>query len=327
MFLDQEAIIKIAKKTLQIESQAVAALVDRIGKDFVEAVELIDRCQGRLVITGMGKSGLIGKKIASTFASIGIPAFFLHPAEGVHGDLGMVTRGDALMGISNSGETEEVLRLLPVIKRFRAPLLGITGNLASTLARESDIVLDTGVTEEACPLGLVPTASTTATLAMGDALATALLQKKDLKREDFAVFHPGGSLGKKLFLKVKDLIHTGKEIPRVSLNALLKDIIYEISSKGLGVTSVVNENGIIQGIITDGDLRRLMEQDGEGSIFEKCAQQIMTSNPKTIEPEDLGAKAVQIMEQFSITSLLVLNEKRHVEGIIHLHDLLKAGVV
>lgn len=310
-----------------MEAQSVAALVDRIGEDFVEAVELIDRCQGRVVITGMGKSGLIGKKITSTLASIGIPALFLHPAEGIHGDLGMVTRGDVLVGISNSGETDEVLRLLPTIKRFGVPLIGLIGNLSSTLARESDIVLDVGVAEEACPLGLIPTASTTATLAMGDALAAALLQKKGLNREDFALFHPGGSLGKKLLLKVKDLMHTGNKIPQVSLNALLKDVIYEISSKSLGVTVVVNEDGIVQGIVTDGDLRRLMERDGEGNIFQKSAQQIMTLNPKNIEAEDLAAKAVQVMERFSITSLLILNEKRHIEGIIHLHDLLRAGVV
>lgn len=324
---DRVSIVEVARRTLRVEAQSVAALVDRIGEDFVEAVELIDRCQGRVVITGMGKSGLIGKKITSTLASIGIPALFLHPAEGIHGDLGMVTRGDVLVGISNSGETEEVLRLLPTIKRFRIPLIGIIGHLSSTLARESDIVLDVGVAEEACPLGLIPTASTTATLAMGDALAAALLQKKGLNREDFALFHPGGSLGKKLLLKVKDLMHTGKKIPQVPLSSLLKDVIYEISSKGLGVTVVVNEDGIVQGIVTDGDLRRLMERDGEGNIFKKSAQQIMTLNPKNIEAEDLAAKAVQVMERFSITSLLILNEKRHIEGIIHLHDLLRAGVV
>lgn len=318
-------ILELAKKALMVESRAVAALAGRIGDEFLQAVDLIHRCQGRVVITGMGKSGLIGKKIASTFASIGTPALFLHPAEGIHGDLGMVTRGDLLLGISNSGETEEVLRLLPAIKRFRVPLIGITGNLSSTLARESDIVLDVGVEEEACPLGLVPTASTTATLAMGDALAVALLQKKGLRKEDFALFHPGGSLGKRLLLKVKDLMHTGKEVPRVTREAPLKDVIYEISSKGLGVTSVVDEEGIVQGIVTDGDLRRLMER--ETDLFHKTAQEIMTVNPKTIESESLAAQAIQVMEYYAITSLLILDEQRRAEGIIHLHDMLKAGVV
>ncbi|MBI1987074.1 MAG: KpsF/GutQ family sugar-phosphate isomerase [Nitrospinae bacterium] len=318
-------ILELAKKALLVESRAVAALAGRIGEEFLQAVDLIHRCQGRVVITGMGKSGLIGKKITSTFASIGTPALFLHPAEGIHGDLGMVTRGDLLLGISNSGETEEVLRLLPAIKRFRVPLIGITGNLSSTLARESDIVLDVGVEEEACPLGLVPTASTTATLAMGDALAVALLQRKGLRKEDFALFHPGGSLGKRLLLKVKDLMHTGKEVPRVTREALLKDVIYEISSKGLGVTSVVDEEGIVHGIVTDGDLRRLMER--ETDLFHKTAQEIMTVNPKTIEGESLAAQAIQVMEYYAITSLLILDEQRRAEGIVHLHDMLKAGVV
>ena len=318
-------IIEQAKRVLMIESKAIASLVDRIGENFVHAAELIYRCSGRVVVTGMGKSGIIGKKIASTLASVGTPALFLHPAEGVHGDLGMVTRGDVIVCLSNSGETEELLKLLPVIKRFNIKLIAITGNTKSTLAKNSDVVLDASVDEEACPWDIVPTASTTASLAMGDAIAIALLDKKGFKKEDFALFHPAGSLGKSLLLTVNDLMHKGDAIPIVRENAPLKDIIYEISSKKLGVTTVVDGKRVLKGIVTDGDLRRLLEKGKD--VFEIKASEIMSKNPKTIDKDELAAKALQIMEQYSITSLLIVDGKNSPTGIVHLHDLLKAGVV
>jgi len=308
-----------------IESKAIEALIGRIGEDFVQAVELIYKCSGRVVVTGMGKSGIIGKKIASTLASVGTPALFLHPADGIHGDLGMVTKGDVIICLSNSGETEELLKLLPVIKRFNIKLIAITGNTKSTLARSGDVVLDVSVDEEACPWDIVPTASTTATLAMGDALAIALLDKKGFSKEDFAIFHPGGSLGKSLLLTVNDLMHKGDTIPIVREDAILKDVIYEISSKKMGVTAVVDGKMVLKGIVTDGDLRRLLEKRRD--IFEIKASEIMSKNPKTIDKDELAAKALQIMEQYSITSLLIVDGKNSPTGIVHLHDLLKAGVV
>lgn len=318
-------IIEQAKRVLMIESKAIEALVDRIGEDFVQAVELIYKCSGRVVVTGMGKSGIIGKKIASTMASLGTPALFLHSAEGVHGDLGMVTRGDVVISISNSGETEEILKLIPIIKRFNIKHISITGNINSTLAKRSDVVLDVSVDEEACPWNIVPTASTAASLAMGDALAIALLNKKGFKKNDFALLHPGGSLGRSLLLTVNDLMHQGDAIPIVRENAMLKDVIYEISSKRLGVTTVVNTDGVLKGIVTDGDLRRLLEKRRD--VFEITAAEIMSKNPKTIDKDELAAKALQIMEQYSITSLLIVDGKNSPTGIVHLHDLLKAGVV
>ncbi len=318
-------IIEQAKRVLMIESKAIEALVDRIGEDFVQAVELIYKCSGRVVVTGMGKSGIIGKKIASTLASVGTPALFLHPADGIHGDLGMVTKGDVIICLSNSGETEELLKLLPVIKRFDIKLIAITGNTKSTLARNGDVVLDVSVDEEACPWDIVPTASTTATLAMGDALCIALLDKKGFSKEDFAIFHPGGSLGKSLLLTVNDLMHKGDTIPIVREDAILKDVIYEISSKKMGVTAVVDGKMALKGIVTDGDLRRLLEKRRD--IFEIKASEIMSKNPKIIDKDELAAKALQIMEQYSITSLLIVDGKNFPTGIVHLHDLLKAGVV
>lgn len=317
-------IIEQAKKVFQIESKAIASLVDRINENFIRAVELIHNCKGRVVVTGMGKSGIIGKKIASTMASLGTPALFLHSAEGVHGDLGMVTRGDVVISISNSGETEEILKLIPIIKRFNIKLIAITGNINSTLAKRSDVVLDVSVDEEACPWNIVPTASTAASLAMGDALAIVLLDKKGFKKNDFALLHPGGSLGRSLLLTVNDLMHQGDAIPVVRESSMLKDVIYEISSKRLGVTTVVNTDGVLKGIVTDGDLRRLLEKRRD--IFEITASEIMSKNPKTIDKDELAAKALQIMEQYSITSLLIVDGKNSPTGIVHLHDLLKAGV-
>ncbi|HET6364165.1 MAG: KpsF/GutQ family sugar-phosphate isomerase [Nitrospirota bacterium] len=318
-----------ARRVLKIEADAVAALIDRIDERFEQAVEMILDCKGRVVVTGMGKSGLIGKKIAATLASTGTPALFLHPAEGIHGDLGMVTRGDTVIALSNSGETEEVARMLPALKRLGIKLIALTGNTDSTLAKNSDVVIDVGVKEEACPLGLAPTASTTATLAMGDALAVALLDKRGFREEDFACFHPGGTLGKRLLLRVQDLMHTGNAIPVVSEATLIKDAIYEISSKKMGVTSVLDGAGKLVGVISDGDLRRWMERTektGE-NLLAKEAKDIMTKNPKVIKSETLAAEAVAIMERNSITCLIVTDHDAKPEGVIHLHDLLKAGVV
>jgi arabinose-5-phosphate isomerase len=318
-----------AKRVLKIEADAVAALIDRIDERFEQAVEMILDCKGRVVVTGMGKSGLIGKKIAATLASTGTPALFLHPAEGIHGDLGMVTRGDTVIALSNSGETEEIARMLPSLKRLGIKIIALTGNTDSTLAKNSDVVIDVGVKEEACPLGLAPTASTTATLAMGDALAVALLDKRGFREEDFACFHPGGTLGKRLLLRVRDLMHIGDAIPAVSEATLIKDAIYEISSKKMGVTSVLDGAGKLVGVISDGDLRRWMERTektGE-NLLAKKAKDIMTKNPKVTNREALAAEAVAIMEKNSITCLIVTDHDAKPEGVIHLHDLLKAGVV
>jgi arabinose-5-phosphate isomerase len=318
-----------AKKVLRIEAEAIAALVDRIDESFEQAVELILKCKGRVVVTGMGKSGLIGKKIAATLASTGTPALFLHPAEGIHGDLGMVTRGDTVIALSNSGETEELSKMLPSLKRLGIRIISLTGNPGSTLAKNSDVVINVGVKEEACPLGLAPTASTTAALAMGDALAVALLDKRGFREEDFACFHPGGSLGKKLLLRVGDLMHIGNDVPIVTEATLIKDAIYEISSKKMGVTAVISAGGRLTGVISDGDLRRWMEKTektGE-NLLAKKAEEIMTRHPKVANKDSLAAEAVAIMEKHSITCLIVTDAAAKPEGVIHLHDLLKAGVV
>lgn len=320
-------LIETAKRVLQIEADAVLALQARLDADFVQAVEMILSCKGKVVVTGMGKSGLICQKIAATMASTGTPTFFLHPAEGIHGDLGMLAKGDVIIGISNSGETEEVCRILPVIKRMGLPLISMSGNPKSTLAIAGDVHLDISVDEEACPLGLAPTASTTATLAMGDALAVALLEERGFKEEDFALFHPGGALGKRLLLRVEDMMHTGKDVPLVLPEVLLRDALFEITSKKLGVTGVVDSQGQMLGVFTDGDLRRIMEQ-GLDSL-QKPISEVMTTAPKRILRRNLAAKALQIMESHSITSLFVFDdeENRVPVGIVHLHDLLKAGVV
>jgi arabinose-5-phosphate isomerase len=276
---------------------------------------------------GMGKSGLVGRKIASTFASTGTPSFFLHPAEGLNGDFGMLAKEDLIIAISYSGETRELLEVLPLIKRYGNRLITLTGNENSTLSKAGDVNLDIRVKEEACPLGLAPTSSTTATLALGDALAVALMGKKDFKKEDFAILHPGGVLGKRLLLKVEDLMHVGKAFPMVSEKTLMKDAIFEITSKRLGVTAVCNTEGHLMGVITDGDLRRGLEKFSD--LFNREAFEVMTKNPKWIEKDALAAKAVQRMEEYSITSLFVFKKAgdKVPVGIIHLHDLLKAGVV
>lgn len=319
-------IVDIAKKVLKIEADAVSALIEKLNSDFEKAVEIIFSSRGRVVVTGMGKSGLVGKKIAATLASTGTPAFFLHPAEASHGDLGMVTADDVIVAISNSGETEELVGLIPFLKRFNVSLISMTGNPDSTLSKAAEVTLDVSVKEEACPMGVVPTASTTATLAMGDALAVALLIKRGFKEEDFAFFHPGGSLGKKLFIKVKDLMHTGDALPFVSPDMPMIKATVEISSKRLGVTIVAGSDKRILGIITDGDLRRGIEKWGK-AFFDMNAGEVMTKNPKTISEDELAVKALSIMEKHSITSIVVPDDNGKAVGIIHLHDILKQGIV
>ena len=319
-------ILNIAKRVLKIEADAVLALIERLNSNFEKAVEIIYRSKGRVVVTGMGKSGLVGKKIAATLASTGTPAFFLHPAEASHGDLGMVTSDDVIIAISNSGETGELAGLIPFLKRFNVSLISMTGNPNSTLSRAADVNLDISVKEEACPLGIVPTASTTTTMAMGDALAVALLTKRGFNEEDFAFFHPGGSLGKKLFIKVKDLMHTGDALPVISPGTPMTEAVMEISSKRMGVTVVAEADKRILGIITDGDVRRGIEKWGK-EFFDMNAEEVMTKNPKTISEEELAAKALSIMEKLSITSLAVPDENGRAVGIIHLHDILRQGIV
>jgi arabinose-5-phosphate isomerase len=319
------SVIETGKKVLRIESDSVAGLIDRIDHNFAQVVFQLNTCKGHVVVTGMGKSGLIGSKIAATFSSIGLPAVFLHAAEASHGDIGIITKNDLIIAISNSGETEEILKLLPILKRLKCTLAAMTGNPNSTLAKRCDFTLDIGVKEEACSRDLVPTSSTTATLAMGDALAMALLELRGFREEDFAQNHPGGSLGKKLLTTVEDLMRTEQEIPLVTEEANISDVLREMSEKCLGTTLVVDENRQIAGIITDGDLRRLIEKKVD--ISSAVAGQIMSSRPKTILPDCMAAQAVQQMEEFSITSLAVTEDGKNILGIIHLQDLLRAGIV
>jgi arabinose-5-phosphate isomerase len=320
-------ILNEVKRVLKIEAQSILDLIDQIDENLLRAVELLYQCNGKVVLMGMGKSGLVGRKISSTFASTGTPSFFLHPAEGLNGDFGMLAKEDVIIAISNSGETRELLEALPLIKRYGNRLITFTGNSNSTLARAGDVNLNVHVKEEACPLGLAPTASTTTTLALGDALAIALMGKRGFKKEDFAILHPGGALGKRLLLKVEDLMHVGKAFPMVSEKTLMKDAIFEITSKRLGVTGVCNAEGHLVGVITDGDLRRALEKFSD--LFNREASEVMTKTPKWIEKDALAAKGVQRMEEHSITSLFVFNKPgdKVPAGIIHLHDLLKAGVV
>jgi arabinose-5-phosphate isomerase len=319
-------VIDEARRVIRVEALALSAMADRIDSSFEHAIDLILASSGRVIVSGMGKSGLVGQKIASTMASTGTPAFFLHPAEGIHGDLGMIMTGDVVIAISNSGETEEILRILPSIKRLGAHLIAMSGNPASNLARSSDVILDVSVSEEACPLGLAPTASTTATLAMGDALAVALLVKRGFKAEDFAIFHPGGALGKKLILRVEDLMHSGDAIPLVQEDTLMKEALFVITAKGLGVTGVCDASGALKGVITDGDLRRSLEKGFD--ILNQRASEIMKHGPLRIKRSELAAAALQIMEQRAITSLFVYENDQSFApcGVIHLHDILKAGI-
>lgn len=317
-----------ARRTLDLEARAITAMADRLDARYVQAVDLIHACRGRVVVTGMGKSGLIGQKIAATLSSTGTPSFFLHPADGSHGDLGMLTRQDCGIVLSNSGETAEVVAIIPVIKRLGLPLIGLLGRVDSTLARVSDVVLDVSVTQEACPLGLAPTSSTTAALAMGDALAVSLLEKRGFNAEQFALFHPGGNLGKRLLLKVQDLMHVGSRIPLVSDQGSGQDAIFEMTAKRFGMTGVVDHQGGLVGIITDGDLRRHLE--GGHALLSKKAGALMTPRPQTISAEALAVEALRKMEEKKITSLFVHpggDDSGGVLGVIHLHDLLQAGLM
>ena len=319
-------IINQAKNILKIEADAVSSLISRIDESFIQAIEIMHSCHGKVVVSGMGKSGIIGKKIAATLASTGTPAFYLNPAEGGHGDVGVVSKGDVVLAISNSGETDEIIRLLPTLKRLDIKIIALTGNHHSTLAKASDVSLDVSVREEACPMGLAPTASTTAALAMGDALAITLLSKKGFTEEDFAFFHPGGNLGRRLLLTVEDIMHTGNAIPSVHTDSLMKDAIIEISSKRLGITAVTDNTFKLQGVITDGDLRRGLEKWDE-KFFSLKAGDVMTHRPKTITGHMLAAKAVALMEKYSITVLMVTDDESNIKGVLHLHDLLRAGIV
>jgi arabinose-5-phosphate isomerase len=313
--------LETGRRVLEIEARAIAELVGRLDRRFEQAVETIFACRGRLVVAGMGKSGLVGQKISATFSSTGTPSFFLHPAEALHGDLGRLVPDDVLMALSYSGETEELLRLLDTVKRLAVPLIVLTGMPASTLALASDVVIDVSISEEACPLGLAPTASTTAMLAVGDALAMALLERRGFKEEDYAALHPGGGLGVRL-RRVENVMHTGEEIPRVHPETTLPDVIYEISKKGLGHTAVVESDGRLAGVISDGDLRRFFQREG-GHALEHAAGDVMTRSPVTIGRSELATRALNLMEKRRITSLLVLDDEGRLEGAVHIHDLWK----
>ena len=322
---DPDKILALAKSVLETEAQAVLALAGRLDRNFVAAVNLVLGCKGRVVVSGIGKSGHIAHKIAATLASTGTPAFFVHPAEAIHGDLGMIAPDDIVIALSNSGESSELLTILPLLKRRGARLIAMTGNARSTLARDADVFLDAGVATEAGPLGLAPTASTTAALALGDALALALLDARGFGAEDFARSHPGGALGRKLLVRVSELMHRGKALPTVPLGASLSDALLEMSSKRLGMTAIVDADGKLAGLYTDGDLRRTLEKDID--IRSAKVADVMTRNPHTIAEDKLAAEAVQTMEKFSINGLLVLDGRGHVVGALNMHDLLRAGVV
>ncbi len=319
MAMTKKEIINVGKQVLELEAKAVQALVPRLDESFADAVEALSRTKSRVIITGMGKSGLVGRKIASTLASCGTPALYIHPAEAGHGDLGMIVKDDILVVISHSGETREINHLLEFVKRIGIRLIGITGDKKSKLAQYSDIVLETKVEREAGPAGVIPTASSTAALAMGDALAIALMKKKAFGIKDFVFFHPKGEAGKKL-LKIKNLMHKGREIPTVSRNASMKDVLTEVSDKKLGMTCVIDKNKNLVGIITDGDLRRAIQKYGT-AFLRKKATDCMSDSPLTIDKNDLATKALHIMEENKITSLIIKNKTGKIEGIIHLHDL------
>jgi arabinose-5-phosphate isomerase len=317
--------LDVGRRVLDIEARAVQALIQRLDGGFSDAVDLLYDCKGKVVVSGMGKSGLIGQKIAATMASTGTPSFFLHPAEGLHGDLGMLARGDLLIAISNSGETQEILQLLPFMERMGVPVVSIVGRMGSTLAKNSAVALDVSVAEEACPMGLAPTASTTATLAMGDALAVALLEKRGFKEQDFAQFHPGGTLGRRLLVKVRDVMHAGAELPQVQETVSTSVALLEMSAKKLGMTTVVDRAGALVGVITDGDLRRFVQQGGDFS--KGTAGSLASRRPKMIGPDELAAKAVEMMERYAITTLVVADNAKRIVGVVHLHDLLKHGII
>ena len=323
--MDQARLLTLAERVLRLEAEGIVALTRRLDERFVRAVQLMHDCLGRVIVTGMGKSGLVGRKIAATLASTGTPAYFLHPAEGGHGDIGMVARGDVVLALSNSGETDEVLAVVPTIKRLGIPLIVLTGCPGSTLARQAEVAVDVGVSEEACPMNLAPTSSTTAALAMGDALAMALLDLRGLRPEDYAALHPRGSLGWRALFKVRDLMHTGDAVPRVFEDAAMKDAMEEMSAKRMGMTVVVDLDGRLTGIITDGDLRR--QQLVHGSLLDRRASECMTREPRCIEADDLAARALAVMESHAITCLVVPDESGRPSGILRLQDILRARIV
>ena len=311
--------LETARKVLEIEAKALAELVGRLDERFVRAVDFLFACRGRVVVAGMGKSGIIGQKISATLSSTGTPSFFLHPAEALHGDLGRLVPNDVLVALSYSGETEELLRLLDTVKRLAIPLIALTGNPASTLGQASDVSIDVGIREEACPLGLAPTASTTAMLAMGDALAMALLERRGFKEDDYAALHPGGGLGVKL-KRVENVMHTGEQVPRVGPDTPMPDVIYEMSRKGLGLTTVVAEGDRLVGLISDGDLRRFFQREGNHALG-LAAVDCMTRTPVTIGRKELATRALNLMESRKITALAVVNSQGKLEGVVHIHDL------
>ena len=318
-------ILRRAKEVFKIEAEAVSALAHKLDDNFVKAVEAISNCRGRVVVTGMGKAGIIGQKISATLASLGTPSIWLHSAEAVHGDLGRVTKEDIVIALSNSGETEETKSLIPVLKKIGAKIIAVTGNKNSSLAKFSNLVLDVSVKKEACPLGLAPTSSTTAMLAMGDALAVCLVEKKGFKEKDFALFHPGGALGRKLLLKVDDIMRKGKDNPIVNEEAIVKDVLYAITEARAGSASVVNKSGKLSGIFTDGDLRRHLETDA--SLSRRKVKEVMTKNPVTILPEKLAVEALRILEERKIDELPVVDKKGRPVGLLDVQDVLRAGLV
>jgi arabinose-5-phosphate isomerase len=323
--LNPEQTLHLARQVLITEADAVRALAGRLDQNFYRAVELILACRGRVVVSGMGKSGHVGHKIAATLASTGTPAFFVHPGEASHGDLGMIAHDDVVIALSNSGESAEITSILPLIKRRGAKLIGMSGNPQSTLGTESDVHLNAAVDKEACPFNLAPTASTTAALALGDALAVVLLEARGFSAEDFARTHPGGSLGRRLLVRVRDVMHTGERLPRVTLAASTKEALLEMTDKGLGMTAIVDDTDRVRGVFTDGDLRRALEKKLD--ILSVGVDQVMTPNPKTIGPDQLAAEAVEKMETLRINGLLVVNEGGQLAGALNMHDLLRAGVV
>jgi arabinose-5-phosphate isomerase len=325
MKLHDEKLRALGLAVIQVETQAIAALAEQINEQFVLACKLMFACKGRVVVTGMGKSGHIAGKIAATLASTGTPAFFVHSGEASHGDLGMITAQDVVLALSNSGETEEVITLLPIIKRLGVPLIAMTGNPASTLAKFATAHINVAVEQEACPLGLAPTSSTTAALVMGDALAVSLLEARGFTRDDFALSHPGGSLGKRLLLRVSDMMHVGEQIPSVQESAFISDALLEMTEKKLGMTAIVNAQGQVNGIFTDGDLRRMLSKNL--NIHTTSIMEVMTSQCAVITADILAAEAMQIMERKKINALIVVDDTQHAVGALNMHDLIRAGIV
>ncbi|MBY6191495.1 KpsF/GutQ family sugar-phosphate isomerase [Microbulbifer agarilyticus] len=323
--MGKDLILQAGRRTITMETAAVAALEARVDDSFHRACELMLACSGRVIVSGMGKSGHIGRKIAATLASTGTPSFFVHPGEASHGDLGMITRHDVVIAISNSGSSAEVLTLLPLLKRLGIPLISMTGKADSPLAQSADVNLDIAVETEACPLNLAPTSSTTVTLVMGDALAVALLEARGFTAEDFAFSHPGGALGRQLLLKVADVMHAGEELPQVSPDTPLSKALLEMTSKGFGMTTVVDSNGQLLGVFTDGDLRRVIDQKLE--LDTATMEQVMSRRPKTVSAHTLAAEALRIMEDNKITALVVEDPEHHPIGLLHMHDVLRAGVI